>query len=291
MSYDRIFDLSFLANETLQGNFAPQTTFLNIAQNVAKMMKGKLGKVFVKYAQPLKMDDFIAQLTPPALPDQQAPQPKLEEMSMQLTKSLYQIQQKEQPVTMNSIIAACIFYQPPGRTEVTFKTIKQAAQVVYKSLLDKDCRNYISILPQNFDIESVASKLGYEIQGNPLDRAKGDQALIVLKEKDNWNKMLGMSYYSNQLSVFFSLESIFVHSLSFVLDSSKAEVKGGMRSARITEVEQTASFMIELFRNEFLIQERFDRGYVHTLFDREELGKLKMLTYDRESETVGVFET
>jgi glycerol-3-phosphate O-acyltransferase len=56
INYDRIFDATFLSEETLDGNFKPESTFLNVAQKIASMNQDKLGAIFVKYCNPIDLN-------------------------------------------------------------------------------------------------------------------------------------------------------------------------------------------------------------------------------------------
>ena len=53
--------------------------------------------------------------------------------------------------------------------------------------------------------------LGFKVEGDALDKKKGNKALVVNSDSESINSKLALSYYANQLSVFFSLESIITH--------------------------------------------------------------------------------
>lgn len=60
MQYDRIFEASYLANEMISGKFQ-NTNLYDLMNNIFSMRKGKLGKVFVKFAQPIDLNQYITQ--------------------------------------------------------------------------------------------------------------------------------------------------------------------------------------------------------------------------------------
>lgn len=99
------------------------------------MRKGKLGKIFIKYADPISLSKFIG-----SQQDQ-----SLESMSLQLSKDLYQIQQNEQPISMNSLISTSLFYQP--KMQVSFGQVKTHTHMLYHYIQDKQFKNYISAEP------------------------------------------------------------------------------------------------------------------------------------------------
>ena len=80
INYDRIFEASYLANEMISGKFQ-NTNLYEVIRNIFKMRKGKLGKVFVKYAEPIDLQDYM----------ETRKGQSLDEVSLQLTKELYHI--------------------------------------------------------------------------------------------------------------------------------------------------------------------------------------------------------
>jgi glycerol-3-phosphate O-acyltransferase len=99
INYDRIFDGTFLAEETLDGNFKPESTLLDISKKILSMNKERIGNVFIKYLEPLDLNEFLAA---------QPPNSNFDSVSLKLTKDLYLAQQKEAGVTMNSVVASCL---------------------------------------------------------------------------------------------------------------------------------------------------------------------------------------
>lgn len=58
VNYDRLFDSRYLSNEIISGKFQN----FNIAElmyYIYKTRPGKLGKTFVKYAEPINLYDYI----------------------------------------------------------------------------------------------------------------------------------------------------------------------------------------------------------------------------------------
>lgn len=61
IDYERIFDVSYLSNEIIKGEFNPKTTIVDIIKKVMQMRKGKLGKIFVKYGDAISLKEYFKQ--------------------------------------------------------------------------------------------------------------------------------------------------------------------------------------------------------------------------------------
>jgi glycerol-3-phosphate O-acyltransferase len=60
INYDRIFDSHYLANEMISGKFRHLNT-PELMRRIYNKRKGKLGKIFVKYAEPIDLNNYIDQ--------------------------------------------------------------------------------------------------------------------------------------------------------------------------------------------------------------------------------------
>ena len=80
INYDRLFEASYLANEMVSGKFS-NTNMYDLTKYIFSMRKGKLGKVFVKYAEPIDLNDYILKHGA-----------QKENIALQLSRDLYQIQ-------------------------------------------------------------------------------------------------------------------------------------------------------------------------------------------------------
>jgi len=60
INYERVFDESLLASEIISGEFENLTAF-GLFKKIFTMPKNKLGKVFVKYAEPIDLDSYVEQ--------------------------------------------------------------------------------------------------------------------------------------------------------------------------------------------------------------------------------------
>jgi glycerol-3-phosphate O-acyltransferase len=79
INYERIFDESLLASEIISGEFE-NITALGLFKKIFTMPKNKLGKVFVKYADPIDLDSYVE--------ENKSKYPRFNDMALKLTKDL-----------------------------------------------------------------------------------------------------------------------------------------------------------------------------------------------------------
>jgi glycerol-3-phosphate O-acyltransferase len=58
LMYDRIFDSGLFAKEILSGKFEDMNVF-ELLKTVYKMPAGKIGKIFVKYHDPIDINQYV----------------------------------------------------------------------------------------------------------------------------------------------------------------------------------------------------------------------------------------
>lgn len=83
VNYDRLFDQSYLATEMISGKFQ-NINMTQLLKKIYDMRKGKLGKVFVKYGEPIDLTTYIEKHNG-----------SKESVSLTLTRDLYKIHQQE----------------------------------------------------------------------------------------------------------------------------------------------------------------------------------------------------
>lgn len=59
INYERLFDASYLADEAKLGTFKPGTTFVSLMNTIMTMKQGHMGKVFVKYGEPIDLNQYV----------------------------------------------------------------------------------------------------------------------------------------------------------------------------------------------------------------------------------------
>ena len=58
INQDRVVDVDFLVSEMQSGKFKPGTTLASMMQHVVSQEKGCLGNVFVKYEEPIDLNQY-----------------------------------------------------------------------------------------------------------------------------------------------------------------------------------------------------------------------------------------
>ena len=180
INQDRIVEANFLVSEMQSGKFKPGTTLIKMMQHVVSQEKGCLGNVFVKYEEPIDLNKYMEEGS------------DFDSIAMRLTQDLYQIQQKNQPITMNAMICSSLLYQ--NQQELSFKNIKNTSKKIYDHILSKGYKTYCSASPENYDINLAVKHLGFQVVGKPLDKHKGNEAKVILSQD---NSVLALAYYGN----------------------------------------------------------------------------------------------
>lgn len=102
VSYDRIFERENLANEMIEGEKVDYS-FLESVKGVAQNPHDAVGQIFVKYLDPIDLKEYVKESEPKGLNAE-----NLERIAYKLTSDLLERQQKETPMTLNSLLAALL---------------------------------------------------------------------------------------------------------------------------------------------------------------------------------------
>ena len=86
---------------------------------------GKLGKIIVKYSQPIDLQTFV----------NSNPSLTLEDLSLKLSTQLYHIQMREQNLNINQFVSSSIFYSQ--NDEVEFSSIRKNSEMLWKYAQDR----------------------------------------------------------------------------------------------------------------------------------------------------------
>jgi glycerol-3-phosphate O-acyltransferase len=119
ISYDRIFDSSLLIQEFISG----KKSDMNLAQlltQIYKMPSGKLGKIFVKYQEPIDINEYMNENS----------KLRFDEQAFKLTKLLYSRHEKEMAVSQNSMVSASMLFHP--KPELSLKKLSLQCNDLYK---------------------------------------------------------------------------------------------------------------------------------------------------------------
>lgn len=139
ITYERQYDSALLTHEMISGKKVDYNAFQTI-KRIYQMPSNKLGKIFVKYQEPIEVKSFIAKNKAATF----------EEKAFKLTTLMYKLHQKETPITHNSLVSASILFSQ--RPEISFKKIKSSCDTLFKQLYINKAKTYISNSPQAFDI-------------------------------------------------------------------------------------------------------------------------------------------
>lgn len=58
INYERLFDDSLLASEMISGKFK-DISLLDLTRKIFSLPPNKIGKVFIKYAEPIDLDKYL----------------------------------------------------------------------------------------------------------------------------------------------------------------------------------------------------------------------------------------
>jgi len=130
---------------------------------------------------------------------------------MKLTRDMYDIQQREIPVTMNSMVAATLMLNT--KPKLPFSDIKNATKGMFEHVLAMNYKTYCPAGPENYDIYQAVLNLGYKIEGNALDKKKGDKAMVITTGNESLARMLAVNFYGNQFGNHVANESIILQAV------------------------------------------------------------------------------
>lgn len=129
LTYDRIFELSQIAEESLKAQRI-NIPIKTILSNIVRVLPEKMGDIYVKFCKPINITEQlqakgVKELNAAAVP----------KIATQLTRSLYRIEAVSQPLTMNSVVAAIILYQNSKTIKV--EEILEDADFIFQYLMRK----------------------------------------------------------------------------------------------------------------------------------------------------------
>lgn len=131
------------------------------------------------------------------------------DIQLKLTRDLYYIHKRENPITMNSLVVSSMIYHPEN--QITIENVKKHARAGFLLTKAKNIKTYVSAEPQNFEINRALLNLGFSVKGDPMNKKTGDASIVLLNERDSILKRLSLGYYVNQIAESFANECITVH--------------------------------------------------------------------------------
>ena len=142
---------------------------------------------------------------------------------------------------------------------MSFGEISKSSGDIYKYITNRYLKTYMGAPPSNHDINEAALSLGFSVSGKPNDRKEGKNAMVSMVDQTGLVKRLSLSYYGNEIGVWFKAEAIIAHSISL----------GLLRSSKLTaeHICETATMILSVLKNEYVDQEGFSTQSVTTILD------------------------
>lgn len=102
VNYERLFDIRHLATEMVSG-VVKDFNFLEIYNLVRKEKNGRLGKIFIRYQNPIDLREYI-QTTFKDLISYK----NIDEIGLRLSEKFHDIEQQYSPVNLNMVVSTLI---------------------------------------------------------------------------------------------------------------------------------------------------------------------------------------
>lgn len=129
-SYDRIFETRNLTSEMVKGN-GHELSFAEYMRRIYTFRQDQLGEVFVKYLEPIYLKNY----------------PQNDDLEFNLSSELYLRQQQATPVTLNSLVAACLLQERSETMQISDLILRTGTIYKYLKLKTKAC-TYMQVYPQ-----------------------------------------------------------------------------------------------------------------------------------------------
>ena len=95
----------------------------------------------------------------------------MDQQAKLLNHGINNVQQREVPLMMNSLICACLLQQ--RKWKLTFGELTKMTDFLFDYIKERQMMTYVSGRPSNFTIKETVVFLGGKVEGAPLDRKKG----------------------------------------------------------------------------------------------------------------------
>lgn len=125
ISYDRIFEQGNLSQEMITGE-QKDYTIGSTFQSLFATTPNEYGEAHVKYLEPINLKSFLTD----DLKIESLKQDNIDLAGQQLTEHLLRTQQKNTPITLNSIVSACILQEAGNIMEL--KKLIEKATMIYE---------------------------------------------------------------------------------------------------------------------------------------------------------------
>ena len=92
--------------------------------------------------------------------------------------------------------------------KLPFSDIKNATRGMFEHVLAMNYKTYCPAGPENYDIYQAVLNLGYKVEGNALDKKKGDKAMVITTGNESLATKFAVNFYGNQFGNHVANESI-----------------------------------------------------------------------------------
>jgi len=100
ISYERLFEMNLLSSDKMFNQKANPFTGMDVLKTLRNMKGEQLGKVMVKFSQPISLNNFQAHGNF-----------NIEQGSLMLSTQLYSQQLADAPVTLTTVVAALLLHE------------------------------------------------------------------------------------------------------------------------------------------------------------------------------------
>jgi glycerol-3-phosphate O-acyltransferase len=133
-------------------------TFRDFVTRTVSLKQDYLGEIYVKFLEPLAISDFLKESGYDNFNLKQT-----REVALKLTRYLYLRQSKEQPVTLNAIIAGCLLLE--RSPQITMKDLLARTTIIFDYIkLKENCKRLMNIPPQQPLVEKHVTGLGFKMK-------------------------------------------------------------------------------------------------------------------------------
>lgn len=138
--------------------------------------------------------------------DQDLKNEQKEITSFKLSNELYKRQQLANPVTLNSLVAACIL--ACNSDTLTIEDILRQTTTMFVYLkLKKNAFTFMQTKPMQPIVEKQIEGLGFKL----TEKGKKTASVALKAAKENFRDILALAHYSLRLSSVFVLEQCFAY--------------------------------------------------------------------------------
>jgi len=146
INYERILEGNYLTNDAEGRDLLDNDKVHTFLRKIKTLPKGKVGKVIVKYLEPIDLNEYV-EATSNTIQLDQTPTYSL---AKNFTRDIYRLQQDEQQITMNGLICSALSPQPEG--EVSFNELRQNTKTLFQTLQAKGIKTLVNYPPKNAHI-------------------------------------------------------------------------------------------------------------------------------------------